>query len=79
MCFSNEYWLNKCKERCFKCKRYHQLIFHRDTKPSQGSEAQQSPTIIIGSKYSTSVLVVAAVVLVRDVCWDVEPVKALLT
>lgn len=30
-----------------------------------------------GSKSSTSVLLVTAVVLVRNVCWDVQPVKAL--
>uniref|UniRef100_A0A2S2PC00 Uncharacterized protein n=1 Tax=Schizaphis graminum TaxID=13262 RepID=A0A2S2PC00_SCHGA len=77
-CFSNKHWSSKCRESCSKCKRRHHLLLHRDAEASQGSAAQQPPVVMFGSRPSLSVLLGTAVVMVRDVSGNFQPVRALL-
>ncbi|XP_050065185.1 uncharacterized protein LOC126554126 [Aphis gossypii] len=77
-CFSNRHWSNKCRESCPKCKRRHHLLLHRDAETSQGSAVQQPPVVMLGSQPSLSVLLGTAIVMVRDVGGDLQPVRALL-
>lgn len=77
-CFSNRHWSNKCKESCPKCKRRHHLLLHKDAETGQGSAAQQPPAVMLGSQPSSSVLLGTAIVMVRDVSGELQPVRALL-
>lgn len=77
-CFSNQHWSNKCKESCSNCKRRHHVLLHRDAETSQGAAAQQPSAVMLGSQPSLSVLLGTAIVMVRDVGGDLQPVRALL-
>lgn len=77
-CFSNQHWSNKCKGSCPKCKRRHHLLLHKDAETSQGSAAQQPPAVMLGAQPSSSVLLGTAIVMVRDISGELQPVRALL-
>ncbi|KAF0748221.1 Uncharacterized protein FWK35_00023001 [Aphis craccivora] len=74
----NQHWSNKCKESCSKCKRRHHVLLHRDAETSQGAAAQQPSVVMLGSQPSLSVLLGTAIVMLRDVSGDLQPVRALL-
>ncbi|XP_022160333.1 uncharacterized protein LOC111026542 [Myzus persicae] len=77
-CFSNQHWSSKCKRSCSKCNRHHYVLLHKDFATGQGPAAQQPPAVMLGSQPSLSVLLVTAIVMVRDVSGDLQPVRALL-